>query len=113
MNDDLTGIELARAVRVIRDELVAAAAAADGERLRFEVGDIQMEFTVELRQDARVRGGVKAWVLSAEADAARTSGRTHKVTFTLKPKNARTGGGWNVGNEDVDVDTSNFGNAGR
>jgi Trypsin-co-occurring domain 2 len=112
-DDSLPRIELARAVQAIRDELVAAAAQADGEQLRFEVGEIQMEFAVELRHDARVKGGVKAWVFSADVDAGRAAGRTHKVAFTLKPKNTQTNGGWDVGNEDVDVDTSDFGNAGR
>jgi hypothetical protein len=30
------------------------------------VGPIEVEFTVELRQDVSVKAGFKAWVLSAE-----------------------------------------------
>ncbi|QHY99526.1 hypothetical protein SSPS47_30935 [Streptomyces sp. S4.7] len=68
-----------------------------------------MEFAVELRHDTRVKGGVKAWVVSADADAGRGTAHTHKVAFTLKPKNARTGGDWEIGNDGPEADVSAFG----
>ncbi|WP_326687422.1 MULTISPECIES: trypco2 family protein [unclassified Streptomyces] len=114
MSDDFTGIdgiELADAVQAVRDELLTAAARGTGRDLRFEVGDINLEFTVELRRDARVKSGVRAWVISADADAGRSTARTHKVSFTLRPKDARMGGGWEVGN-DGPADTSAFGTTG-
>lgn len=92
-------IELGSAVQVIRDGLVAAAERAEGEDLAFELGDIQMEFIVELRKELKAGGKVKAWVLEAGADAARGSAKIHRVTFTLKPKDSRTGDPWKVGNE--------------
>jgi hypothetical protein len=91
-------IELADAVRAVRDGLMAAAADGDGERIRFEVGPISMEFTVEIRREAGARAGVKAWVLSADADARATRGTTHRVSFTLTPRDAVTGGGLEIGN---------------
>lgn len=106
--DGLDGIELADAVQAVRDELLAAAARGTGRDLRFEVGDINLEFTVELRRDARVKSGVRAWVISADADVGRSTARTHRVSFTLRPKDARTNGGWQVGN-DAPADTSAFG----
>ncbi|GGO89566.1 trypco2 family protein [Wenjunlia tyrosinilytica] len=108
----LGGIELAKAVQAVRDELMEAAADGAGKRLRFEVGEIQMEFAVELRRDKRVKGGVKAWVFTADADRGSGSAHTHKVAFTLKPKDARTGRGWEVGNDDLG-DVSAFGTAGE
>lgn len=92
-------IELDKAVQAIRDGLTAAAARADGQDLSFELGDIQMEFTVELRKELKGGGKVKAWVLEAGADVTRTSARTHRVAFTLKPKDNRTGDPWKVGNQ--------------
>ncbi|WP_405792961.1 trypco2 family protein [Streptomyces sp. NBC_01506] len=106
---DLPRIDLTQAVQVIRDQLMAAATHGAGQDLRFDVGEIQMEFAVELRHDSRVSGGVKAWVLSADADTGRGSAHTHKVAFTLKPKNARTGGDWEIGNDGPDADISAFG----
>lgn len=111
MNHDLTGIELGRAVAAIRNELVAAAGQAEGQQLRFEVGEIHLEFSVELRHDQRAKAGFRAWVLSADAEAGRATGSVHRLAFTLRPKDARTGGGWDVGNEDVLADTSDFGTA--
>jgi hypothetical protein len=98
-NDTQDAIELDKAVQAIRDGLIAAARQAAEEDLTFELGDIQMEFTVELRKELKGGGKVKAWVLEAGADATRTSARTQKVVFTLKPKDNRTGAPWKVGNE--------------
>ncbi|WP_229354669.1 trypco2 family protein [Streptomyces sp. UNOB3_S3] len=96
---DFDDIELPDAVRAIRDGLTSAAAAGAGEDLTFDVGEIAMEFTVELRRDVKGRGGVKAWVVDAGTDASRGSTRTHKVSFKLTPKDRRTGEGWKVGND--------------
>ncbi|POX52825.1 trypco2 family protein [Streptomyces sp. Ru72] len=95
---DFQDIELAAAVRAIRDGLMQAAAAGAGEAVRFEVGPIQMEFTVELRREAGAKGGVKAWVVNADADAKASQGRTHRIAFTLTAKDA-AGGNLEVGND--------------
>ncbi|WP_167157917.1 trypco2 family protein [Streptomyces sp. MBT27] len=98
-SDAFDGIELADAIESVREQLTEAAARASGHALVFELGDIQMEFTVELRRE--VKGGLKvrAWVVDAGADAARNTGRTHKVAFTLKPHSAADGSAWRVGND--------------
>ncbi|MGW2178578.1 trypco2 family protein [Streptomyces sp. NPDC001732] len=105
---DMNGIELADAVESIRNQLVDAAGRATGRPLAFEVGDIQMEFTLELRKEIKGGSKVKAWVVEAGADASRATGRTHKVAFTLKPRDAATGGAWQIGN-DEQGSTANFG----
>ncbi|MCT9081979.1 trypco2 family protein [Streptomyces fulvoviolaceus] len=79
-------LELATAVQLVRDELLRASAAAAHENLRFEVGPIGMEFTVELRRDVTVKTGFKAWVVSADAEGKAGRTRTHKVSLTLVPK---------------------------
>ncbi|MFI8437196.1 trypco2 family protein [Streptomyces sp. NPDC079020] len=105
---DFDGIELADAVESIRNQLVEAATRATGLPLAFAVGDIQMEFTLELRKEAKAGGRVKAWVVEAGADASRATGRTHKVSLTLTPRNAVTGEAWEIGHED-DGSTADFG----
>src|SRR6478609_4353566 len=110
---DMDGIELADAVESIRNQLIDAAGRATGRPVAFEVGDIQMEFTLELRKEIKGGGKVKAWVVEAGADASRATGRTHKVAFTLKPRDAVTGEAWAIGTED-DGSTAGFGEgAGR
>ncbi|WP_369042056.1 trypco2 family protein [Streptomyces sp. Midd1] len=84
-------IELADAVAALRDELLEAAARGAGQNLAFQVGPVEMEFAVELRADAKVKAGFKAWVVSAEAEAGVARGRTHRVKIALTPK--ETGGG--------------------
>ncbi|WP_438319741.1 trypco2 family protein (plasmid) [Streptomyces sp. HUAS TT3] len=84
-------IELADAVEVIRNELLAASARGAGSGVKFLVGPIEMEFALELRADATARAGFKAWVVSAEAGGgvARTS--TQRVKFSVTPQSS--GGG--------------------
>ena len=96
---DFEEIELSAAVRAVREQLVLAAAEGAGSSIRFEVGPIQMEFAVEIRREAGVKGGVKAWVLSADAEAKAARGNTHRVSFTLTPKDAGTGQPLEVGEE--------------
>ncbi|QRV55377.1 hypothetical protein I6J40_15030 [Streptomyces californicus] len=104
----LDGIELADAVASIRNQLIDAATRATDHPVSFAVGDIQMEFTLELRREAKAGGKVKAWVVEAGTDAALASGRTHKVAFTLTPRNAVTGEAWEIGTRD-DGSTAGFG----
>ncbi|KUN93212.1 trypco2 family protein [Streptomyces caeruleatus] len=98
MTDD-NRIELADAVQAVRDELITAAARSSGQDVIFEVGDIELEFGVELRKE--VKGGVKvkAWVVEAGANAGGGTTRTHRVTVTLKAVDAVTGQPWKVRNE--------------
>ncbi|MFF0555395.1 trypco2 family protein [Streptomyces sp. NPDC004266] len=104
----MSKIELADAIQSVRDQLITAAGRATGQAVAFEVGDIEMEFTIELRQEVKGSGKVKAWVVEAGADATRAKGETHRVAVTLKPRNAATGGPWLVGN-DEEPDLSGFG----
>ncbi|MEV6756729.1 trypco2 family protein [Streptomyces sp. NPDC051214] len=106
MSDD--AIELAAAVQVVRDELLAAASQGVGSDLIFELGDIQMEFTVELRRETRGGLKIRAWVLDAGVEGTSAKANTHKVAFTLKPKDVHTGRSWQVGNEEPG-DVSHFG----
>ncbi|GAA3014903.1 trypco2 family protein [Streptomyces fulvorobeus] len=94
------GIELADAVESIRDQLIDAATRATGLPVAFEVGEIQMEFTLELRKEAKGGAKVRAWVVEAGADASLSAARTHRVAFTLTPRDAVTGGAWEIGHGD-------------
>lgn len=105
-------IELADVVGAVRDGLVEAASRGAGKELRFELGEIHMEFMVEVRRDARAKGGVKAWVADAGAEAGVSTSRTHKVSFTLKPRDTATGRDWLIA-DDEEGDVSGFSAAAR
>ncbi|WP_030043376.1 trypco2 family protein [Streptomyces resistomycificus] len=77
-------IELADAVQTIRDELLTAARRSTGHDIVFELGDIQMEFTVEMRREAKAGAKVKACLYVYKR-------QTHKVSVTLRAQDARTG----------------------
>ncbi|GAB2756635.1 trypco2 family protein [Streptomyces bullii] len=80
-------IELAAAVAALRDELTRAVEARGAEQeISFQVGFIELEFAVELRQDARGKAGFKAWVVSGDGEAGVARGRTHRVLVTLRPQ---------------------------
>ena len=93
-------IELSAAVSAIRRQLTEAARQGADESVHFEVGPIQMEFTVELGHETGAKGGVRAWVVSAGADVRATRGTTHRVSVTLTPKDAATGAPIEIGNAD-------------
>ncbi|MDI5964911.1 trypco2 family protein [Streptantibioticus silvisoli] len=85
-------IPLVDAVAAVRDELIEAAArGGDHPEVVFAVGPVAMEFEVELRADAKAKAGFKLWAVGAEAEAGLSRGRTHRVSFTLTPKNVRGG----------------------
>jgi hypothetical protein len=96
---DHHGIDLADAIEAIRDQLVDAASRGAGSGIAFEVGPIELEFAVELKQDARAKGGVRAWVLSAEGEAGASRARTHRVAVTLTPRDRVTHDSVEVGDE--------------
>lgn len=105
------GIDLADAIASVRDQLIEAATRATGQPVSFEVGSIDMEFTVELRKETKGGGRVRAWVAEAGADAARSTGRTHRIAFTLTPRDSTTSAPWQVGNDDRGS-TAGFGDEG-
>ncbi|KMS73503.1 hypothetical protein ACM01_18650 [Streptomyces viridochromogenes] len=98
MTDD-NRIELADAVQAVRDELITAAARSSGHDVTFEVGDIELEFSVELRKETTGGVKVKAWVVEGGADRGGGTTRTHRVALTLRARDARTGEPWKVRNE--------------
>lgn len=79
-------IALVDAVAAVRDELVQAVARKGEPDVTFAVGEVQLEFTVELRQDVEAKTGFKAWVLSAEAGGSSGRSRGHRVSVTLHPR---------------------------
>lgn len=96
-------IELADAVAAVRDELLHAAARGIGRPVEFLVGPIELEFAVELRQDAKAKAGFKAWVVSADAEGGLSRGRTHRISVTLKPIRP-DGGDWLVAGDSARPD---------
>ncbi|MFI6339436.1 trypco2 family protein [Streptomyces sp. NPDC050535] len=98
-------ISIGDAVDHLRAELISARDRAVGSELQFELGDIELEFAVEMRRDSARKGAIAAWVVSAETGGSRSSGATHRVSFVLKPQD---GGGRRItiGNTGNDATSS-------
>lgn len=97
--DDLLG--LADFISLLRTELdLATAAVPDDAKVKFEVGNIEMEVQVMTSRAHEVggtaKGSWKFWVVNAEvAASAKHSGQlqhTQKLKLTLTPRDAKTGG---------------------
>ena len=92
MGDD-EHVGLADAIRRVRAELVDARREGEGKDLRFRLGEVQLEFGVQVSREGAGEAGIKLWVVSVGAKGGVTSGETHTVTVSLVPQ-ARAGAGW-------------------
>ncbi|MEU4517960.1 trypco2 family protein [Amycolatopsis sp. NPDC024027] len=88
--DEDQWIELSDAIGVVREQLVAAQTVGRqtvaGQSLTFAVGKVSIEFAGEVKRVAGGSGGVKFWVVTADAKSERTSSAAHKVTVELVPQ---------------------------
>ncbi|APE24619.1 hypothetical protein SVEN_5808 [Streptomyces venezuelae ATCC 10712] len=107
MRDPLENVELTEAVQGLRDQLMAAVHAADGQRVKFEVDEITLDFSVELRRDATAKAGFKAWVVSGDAQVGVARSAVHTVSVKLRPKDATNGRPIEIGHQ-AEVDMGDF-----
>ena len=94
------GVELAEAIGQLRTQLNRAIREGEGEDLRFEVKDLELELQVVVTKDAKVAGkveaGVKFWLLgagtaSAEGGLSKSESQVQRIRLQLRPKSASTG----------------------
>ncbi|MBE7385147.1 MAG: hypothetical protein F6J95_027535 [Leptolyngbya sp. SIO1E4] len=81
-------IGLQETIAALRAELIESVIASQGERLRFEVGEIMMEFQIEVERSAEAKGGIQFWVVEFGAGGAVKDRNIHKVVIPLKPLRA-------------------------
>ncbi len=84
----LERIGLKEAIAALREELIESVIASQGERLRFEVGEITMEFQVEVERSIDAKGGLKFYVVDLAAGGTEKAKHVHKVVIPLKPVRA-------------------------
>ncbi len=78
-------IGLKDAIVALRKELSDSIQASFGEDLRFKVGEITLEFQVEVERGAEANAGIKFWVVDLGGKGSVSSTVTHKVTVPLSP----------------------------
>jgi len=79
------GVELASVVRQLRAELNEALADAEGERLRFELGPVEMSLTVTVGREAAPGAKVRFWVIEAGAEARLSREAVQEIKLVLTP----------------------------
>jgi hypothetical protein len=88
---DKAFVGVAEAVRSLRAELARAHAEMDRGGVYFEMGPVEIEFTVEVERDAGGDLGVRVGVVSIGASGSVSTDATHRMKFTLSPMDGATG----------------------
>lgn len=78
-------VELASVVRQLRAELNEALADAEGERIRFELGPVQVSLNVTVGREATPGAKVRFWVIEAGADARLSREAVQEISLVLTP----------------------------
>jgi Trypsin-co-occurring domain 2 len=82
---DESGVSIAEAVEHLRAELAETSRRAAGDRVRFELGPVKLSLDVTVSRSKDARGGVRFWVVNAEAGADLARTQTHRVELELRP----------------------------
>ncbi|MFE2997230.1 trypco2 family protein [Nocardia sp. NPDC059246] len=91
MTDDPVG--LAEAIASVRAELEQARRGGEGREIQFRVGEVNLDFQVEVSREAGAEAGVKVWVVTAGVKGKVADRHSHTVRVTLVPQ-INSGGEW-------------------
>lgn len=83
---ELGGLDLASVLRQLRAELNEAMDAAEGERLRFELGQVDVSLTVTVGQEAAPGAKIRFWVVDAGANAKISREAVQEIKLALIPR---------------------------
>jgi hypothetical protein len=97
MANEPVGLPLADFIGALRAELRTAALAKDPQ-LQFNVGPVNVEFTLMTHHEGSGKAGIRFWVVEAGASASVANESTQKVTLALTPVTA-SGDAWQVADE--------------
>lgn len=81
----MASVELASVIRQLRTELNEALTGAEGERLRFELGPVEVSLTVTVGREAAPGARVRFWVIEAGADAKVSQEAVQEIKLVLTP----------------------------
>ncbi len=80
------GLELALVLRQLRAELNDALGDATGERLRFELGPVELSLTMTIGREAAPGAKVRFWVIEAGADTKISREKIQELKLVLTPR---------------------------
>lgn len=79
----MSGIGLAEAIRALRAELTESVREAEGQDVRFRLGQVDLEFQVMASDQVEGNAGVKFWVVNAGGKSSDTNTTSHTVKVQL------------------------------
>lgn len=83
------GLDLASVLRQLRAELDEAMDAAEGERLRFELGQVDVSLTVTVGREAAPGAKIRFWVVEAGTDAKISHEAVQEIKLALVPRDMK------------------------
>jgi Trypsin-co-occurring domain 2 len=84
-------IGLSDAIAALRAELTTAMTAGQDEPIHFELGPVELEFTLDVVKEGGADGGIRWGLVSFGARGGLSSANGHRVKLVLQPKDAETG----------------------
>ncbi|MFI6011690.1 trypco2 family protein [Streptomyces sp. NPDC051243] len=79
-------IELSQVIGELRRELDLAMSAGAGERMRFELGPVEVEASITVEQSTDAGAKVRIWVVDVHGGGKLAETSAHRIKFTLTPK---------------------------
>jgi hypothetical protein len=81
----INNVGLRETLEALRVELSKSILASEGEQIRFQVGDIELEVQFVVEQSKEGKGGLKFWVVEMGGGVTNKDTITHRIKITLKP----------------------------
>lgn len=82
-------LDLASVVRQLRTELNEALDDAEDERLRFELGPVELSLTLTVGREATPGAKIRFWVIEAGADTKISREAVQDIKLVLTPRDMR------------------------
>ena len=81
---DNTTLELADVITALRKELIKAQQDGDGENIRFNVNNVEVELETVVTKEADGKLGIKFWVVEANAGGKYQNASKQKIKLSLE-----------------------------
>ena len=82
---DIKKIGLKETLEALRTELSESILASEGKQIRFEVGQIELEFQVAIEKSQGANGKVSFWVVETGGNLSKKDTIVHKIKIPFKP----------------------------
>jgi Trypsin-co-occurring domain 2 len=83
------GLDLASVVRQLRAELGEALDEAEGERLRFELGPVELSLAMTVGREAAPGARIRFWVVEAGTDTRFSREAVQQIKLVLTPRDVQ------------------------